>query len=297
MKIFLKTIPFFLFSFIIMSCTIGDHCFAQDEEKPLRFAIVDPEIGNPQTVLASFKPLMKWMSDKVKRKIVVEIYPDPQSTIEALRNNTVDYGYTGIVDFFKIQQEFAIEPMITIEKKGEPFYTSSLIIRKEDEGKKLEDFRGQKFGYTSLHKAQGGLFPQIVLKKSGYDPDVSKFFSSVAPYFADVTAIFDLLKKSIDICAISMNTLDTLKMTSPGLLTKIHVLQKEENLMYAPFFIRTDMDPALRKKIVDEALAFAKTIEGRQLLMMFKVDGITAVTMADYQADRQRAIDLNYIKP
>ncbi|MFC1851134.1 phosphate/phosphite/phosphonate ABC transporter substrate-binding protein [candidate division CSSED10-310 bacterium] len=284
-----------IYSFIIIIALCVWLPPAQSSSDTLRFVIVNPEIGNPQTVLASFKPLMHWMSNKVKRKIEVIVLPDVEKTVAELEAGTIDMGYTGIIDYFKIQTQFQIEPLVTIVQRKKPSYTSCFVIPLKFKDKSLKDFKNTKFGYTSFHKVVGGLYPQVFLLDNGYSPKLEDFFSEVKSYYSDISAIYDILKGAIDACAISLATLNTLKITSPGLVRNLHILHQQEGLMFAPFFNRADMDSALKEKIITETLAFSKTIEGRQLLMMFKVDDLKIVTDKDYEADRQRAIRLGYI--
>lgn len=279
-----------LFSFIATFCPA-------EESEIFHFAIVNPEIGNPRTVLSSFKTLMDWMSGKIKKKIVVTIYDDVDQTIKALDESKIDAGYIGMLDFFLVQTQTLIQPMITIVRDDSTTYTSCLLVRIADREKKIADFKKAKFGFTSFHRAIGGFYPQLYLLENGFDPDIEKFFSVSTAYFSDITALTDLIKGVIDICAVTKATLKTLQITSPGIVKNVHILDELEGLMYAPFFYRNGLDPTLRDKVIEESLAFSKTIEGRQLLMMFKVDGLRAISDNDYHTDRERARKLGYLKP
>lgn len=269
---------------------------AMTSKPPLQFAIINPDIGNPKVVLASFKPLMRWMGSKVKRKIIVRIYSDVDKMVKELKAGNVDLGFTGILEYFKIQEKFPIKPLLTITRHKHPYYTSCFVVTAKNKDKKIKDFKGKRFGYTSFHKAQGGLYPQILLLHNGFSPDLNKFFSSTKAYYSDINGVYDLLRNKIDACSLSESTLNILKSTSPGISRKLIVLYKQEKLMFSPFFYRADLDKKLRNRIIKENLLFIKTIQGRQLLMMFKVDGLKPVKDEDYAADHKFAMELGYIK-
>ncbi|MBN2383736.1 phosphate/phosphite/phosphonate ABC transporter substrate-binding protein [bacterium] len=269
---------------------------AVDDGSTLRFVVVNPEIGSPETVLSSFKPLMKWMSDRVKHKIDLVILPDIEQTVTALKKGEVDLGYTGIIDYFSIEQQYPIKPMVTIVKNGASSYTACLVVHSNNKEMTIESLRGTPFGYTSFHKVTGGLFPQTLLFEKGLGSDLEKFFSEVKPYYSDITAIRDLLTGSIKSCSISHATLDILAINSPGLVRNLHVLASLDGLMFAPFFYRANLDRELKDTLIEEILKYVRTSEGQQLLMMFKVDGLTRVSEEDYQRDKNRARLLGYLK-
>ena len=101
-----------------------------------------------------------------------------------------------------------------------------------------------------------------------------------------------LLKGKIDVCVASMHTINILKQTAPHLVKNLHIYHSLEGLMFSPIFYRRDLDKSLVDTLVKAAIEFGDTVEGKQLNMMFKLDGIKAVKASDYDADLKRAVTL-----
>jgi len=277
----------------ILNIVTSKHAAA--ENPPLVLAIINPDIGTPKTVKTSFKPLIKWLSNKSNRSINIIIIPDSETTIKELKAGKIDIGYTGVVDFFRIQNKFPVKPGITFVRGEKNYYTSCFIVRKKDKDLPLDSFKGKKYGFTSFHKTFGGLYPQIFLHENKFSKSLDDFFSSVKSYYSDAEGIIDLLKGKIDVCVASLHTINTLKQTAPHLVKNLHIYHQLEGLMFSLIFYRDQVDDELKDTLVNESIAFGETIEGKQLLMMFKLDGIKAVTNKDYEADRQRAVKLGLI--
>ncbi|MBN2381858.1 PhnD/SsuA/transferrin family substrate-binding protein [bacterium] len=279
----------FCLLFMIMTCTV------MAQEPPLRCALVNPELGTPEMVKHSFRALFSYLSKRVNREIIVSIIPTVEETVEALKKNEVDFGYTGIIDFFQIQQGFNILPAATFTRGNKSQYTACLVVRVNEAGLSIKDYKGKRFGFTSFHKQYGGLYPEIILKENGLPTRLEDYFASVHPYYADVPVIYDLIKSKIDLCAVSEMTLETLKENSPALLKNISLIDRYPDLMFAPIFYRADMKPDLRDKLINELIAFIATSEGQQMMMMFKLDGVKTVSNEDYKQNRALAHRLNYI--
>ncbi|MFC1851465.1 phosphate/phosphite/phosphonate ABC transporter substrate-binding protein [candidate division CSSED10-310 bacterium] len=265
---------------------------ASDE---LYCAIVNPDIGTPEVVRTAFKPLFEYLSKKVKRKIIVVIRPSVQKTVEELKAGKIDFGYTGIVDYFKMGAQFPIKPALTFVKWGKNSYTACFTVRSSDRNLTLKDFKGRRLGYTSFHKTFGGIYPQILLTEQGVKSSFKEYFSHVKAYYSDVSSLQDLLTQKIDVCVVSLSTLKVLKNSSPWLVKGIVILYKQEGLMFAPIFYRADMDEKIREGLISGTIEFFKTTRGDQLMMMFKINGVQRVTDEEYEPDRQRALKLGYI--
>jgi len=267
----------------------------QSEMTPFHCAIVNPELGTPEVVKTAFKPFFDFLTKRVGRPIVILIRDDVTTVIDELKTGLIDFGYTGVIDFLKIEAGFPIKPGITFLKNGRSDYTGCFTVLKASQDAALVDFKDKRLGFISFHKVFSGFFPEILLAEKGYPGPLESFFSQVTPYYSDVAAIRDLLEKKVDACVVSESSIKILSETSPVLTQNLHVLYRQEGLMFAPIFYREDMDPELREELIKAAFDFFSTSSGKQFMMMFKVDGITRIVASDYDTDRQRAIKLGYI--
>lgn len=265
------------------------------ETRPLYCVIANPDLGTPEVVRTAFKPFFDFLTQRVNRKIVIVMREDIGQVIDELKAGTIDIGYTGVVDFLKMEAAFPIKPGITFLKWGQSSYTGCFTVLKPNQSSTLADFKGKRLGFISFHKIFGGFFPEILLSEKGYPGPLEKFFSQVTSYYSEMTAIQDLLAKKIDVCVVSESSIEVLRETSPFLTGNLHILYRQEGLMFAPIFYREDMDPGLREELIKASFDFFNSPGGKQFMMMFKVDGISRVYDKDYDADRTRAVTLGYI--
>lgn len=296
-KLFVSLFTLSMFLIFSLLPLFEHQCFAQDEMKPeLNCSIVNPDIGTPEVVRTAFRPLFQYLMSKIGIKINVFIIPDVETTVSRLKENSIDFGYTGIVDYFRIEEQFPIKPALTFVKWGKNNYAACFAVRKNDTRKELKDFKGSPMGFTSFHKTFGGIYPQILLHEKGFPPELETFFSSVKPYYADIAAVQDLLASKIDVCIVTQSSINIFTTTTPWLIENMKILYQQDNLMFAPIFYRSDMDPEMREALIKHTLDFFSTPKGKQFMMMFRVDGVQRVTAEEYAPDRNRAMQLGYIK-
>jgi ABC-type phosphate/phosphonate transport system substrate-binding protein len=270
---------------------------ASAESADLTCAILNPDIATPQTVQNAFQPLFDRLTQKVKKKINVIVYDSLEKTVADLNARKIDFGYAGIIDYFRLEAKAPIKPSLTLMKNGKTNYAACIAIRKSDEKATLADLKGKRLGYISFHKFYGGLFPQILLRDQKLEHRLERYFSSTTGYYSEISAVQDLVVGKIDACIVSRDALDIFEATTPWIIQKIKVLDCLEGLMFAPIFQRKDLDEDMNKSLQEETILFFDTPQGKQFMMMFKVDGVKRVTGSDYDADRKRAIALGYLNP
>ncbi|MFC1850793.1 phosphate/phosphite/phosphonate ABC transporter substrate-binding protein [candidate division CSSED10-310 bacterium] len=266
-------------------------------EKPaLQFASVAPNAEQQKSFRGTFEPFFRWIGKNLGRQIEVNYLNQVEEAVTRFKAGQLDYGSAGIVEFFQIQEQFPVQVILTMVKNKKTSYDACFVVNKKHAHCQLKDFKNKKIGYTSFHYAQGGLYPQILLLEHGFGNRLEHFFSAVTPYFKDITALYDLILGKLDVCVVSRATLDILAETAPGIIQKIHVLYHQDGLMFSPVFVRADMAEDLRAAIVQKSIEFTKTIEGKQLLMMFQIDSLAAVSDREYEKDKKRARRLGFIK-
>ncbi len=70
-------------------------------------------------------------------------------------------------------------------------------------------------------------------------------------------------------------------------VSKMKLLAVGEPLAQLPWAVRDDLEPALRKKIVQELLALKRTPEGRNVLKQARLTGLRPATDRDFDPHRK----------
>lgn len=280
-----------------LTLSLASNSSAQSDESVLYCAILNPDIATPKTVQNAFQPLLSRLTSTVNKEIKVVIYDNIDTAVADIKAGKIAFGYTGMIDYFRLESLAPIQPSLTMLKNGKTNYEACIAIRKSEEGATLPDLRGKRLGYISFHKFYGGFFPQILLKEQKLDYQLDHFFASTKGYFSDISAVQDLITGKIDVCIVSRDALDIFDVTAPWLINKITVMECQDGLMFAPIFNYSQLDEEINSALQNETIEFFKTPQGKQFMMMFKVDGVKLVTKSDYDQDRQRAITLGYINP
>jgi phosphonate transport system substrate-binding protein len=231
-------------------------------QQVLRVSAIPDEA--PTELQRKFKPLGDYLGQKLGMKVEFTPVTDYAASVEGLINNKLDMVWFGGFTFVqaKVRSGNKVIPLVQREE-DEKF--KSVFITTNKAINRLEDLKGKTFSFGSESSTSGHLMPRSFLLAARINPDIDmKRVAFSGAHDATVAAVSG---GKVDAGALNISVWE--KLVSQGKVdTKVvRVFYTTPGYYDYNWTVRSDMDPALRKKITDAFLALnANDLQGKEIL-------------------------------
>ena len=275
MTIFLKPALRSLFSVaLLMACSVGQ---ARDV---LRVSAIPDEA--PTELQRKFKPLGEYLEKKLDMKVEFIPVTDYPASVEGLINNKLDMVWFGGFTFVQanIRSGGKIVPIVQREE-DEKF--RSVFITTNKSINKLEDLKGKTFTFGSESSTSGHLMPRSYLLAAKINPDADmKRIAFSGAHDATVAAVAG---GKVDAGALNISVWEKLVAQGKVDPNAVRVFYTTPTYYDYNWSVRSDMNPALRKKLIDAFLALnANDPEGKQVLEVQRATRFIPTKAENYAA-------------
>jgi phosphonate transport system substrate-binding protein len=262
---------------------------------------------NPEAMIKQYTPMVKWISEKMNRKIKIITATDYTGVVEAMRAKKVDIAWFGPFSYVMANERAGAEAVaVGKDKNGVSTYNSYLIttpemakqlgITKPEKGEqgmknileKLQPFKKQiSFTFTDPASTSGFAIPRYYMNLVGMEPkDIFKSVGFVGTHDAS-----ELVVKNKIIQMASDNNINYIKMVKTGLIspeTNVIIWESPE-LPGSPLAIRSD----LPQNVKDDFKKYIKEVPKDIVTGYGEITGYDLVTDADFKVikDVKKVID------
>jgi len=240
--------------------------FAQAQD--INFGIIATDSASTQR--ERWEPFFKDMEQKTGLTIKSFYAPDYAGVIEAMRFNKIQVAWYGnkaameAVD--RANGEVFAQVMFADGSFG---YKSLLITRNDSPLKSWEDVvksgKSLDFGIGDPNSTSGFLVPTFYLfSQNKIDYRTTFKTARNASHGANIQAV---LARQVDVATNNTEELDKLKAAKPELASQLRVLWESPLIPSDPFVWRKDLDPAVKAKLKQFILNYAKTDPQEQTIL------------------------------
>ena len=266
--------------------------FAQSADGVLRVSAIPDEA--PTELQRKFKPLGEYLGKATGLKVEFTPVTDYAASVEGLINRKIDMVWFGGFTFVQanVRSKGQVTPLVQRaedEKFRSVFITASPAINK------LEDLRGKTLSFGSESSTSGHLMPRSFLLAAKINPDTDlKRIAFSGAHDATVAAVAG---GKVDAGALNISVWDKLVETKKVDPKAVRVFYTTPGFYDYNWTVRSDMDPALKKKITDAFLALdASTPEGRQILELQRATRFIPTKASNYAAIEAAARNAGLLK-
>ena len=226
----------------------------------INFGVIATDSASTQR--ERWEPFFRDMEKKTGLTVKSFYAPDYAGVIEAMRFNKVQVAWFGnksameAVD--RAQGEVFAQVMYTDGTFG---YKGLLITHKDSPYKTLDDvFKNGKsinFGIGDPNSTSGFLVPTYYLFSKN-NVDYRTAFKTVrnASHGANIQGV---LARQVDVATNNTEEIDKLKASKPELAAQLRILWESPLIPSDPFVWRNDLDPAVKTKLKNFVVNYAKT--------------------------------------
>jgi phosphonate transport system substrate-binding protein len=222
-------------------------------QQVLRVSAIPDEA--PTELQRKFKPLGNYLQQKLGIKVEFVPVTDYAASVEGLINNKLDMVWFGGFTFVQanVRSKGQVVPIVQREE-DEKF--RSVFITTDKSINSLADLKGKTFTFGSESSTSGHLMPRSYLLAAKINPDLD--LRRVAYSGAHDATVAAVAGGKVDAGALNISVWE--KLISEGKVDPkvVRVFYTTPGYFDYNWSVRADMNPVLRKKLIDAFLALDK---------------------------------------
>jgi phosphonate transport system substrate-binding protein len=264
---------------VLATATLGMTTFSHAQQV-LRVSAIPDEA--PTELQRKFKPLGTYLEQKTGMKVEFTPVTDYAASVEGLLNNKLDMVWFGGFTFVQanVRSQGKVVPLVQREE-DEKF--RSVFITTDKSINKLEDLKGKTFTFGSESSTSGHLMPRSYLLAAKINPDTDmKRIAFSGAHDATVAAVAG---GKVDAGALNISVWEKLVAAGKVDTNVVRVFYTTPGYYDYNWSVRSDMNPALMKKITDAFLALNKNDpQGKEILELQKATRFIPTKAENYKA-------------
>lgn len=270
---------------------IAGSAFAQSNGV-LRVSAIPDE--SPTELQRKFKPLGEYLAKATGLKVEFTPVTDYAASVEGLVTRKIDMVWFGGFTFVQANERSKgqVTPLVQREE-DEKF--RSVFITTSPSITKLEDLKGKTLAFGSESSTSGHLMPRSFLLQAKINPDTDlKRIAFSGAHDATVAAVAG---GKVDAGALNISVWEKLVESKKVDPKQVRVFYTTPGYFDYNWTVRTDMDPALKKKILDAFLALdSSTAQGKEILDLQRATKFVPTKTANYTAIEAAARNAGLLK-
>lgn len=185
------------------------------------------------------QPFVKYLSASVKAPIKLYVTSTYSELSQRFMSGEMDMAVIPPYAYVKLAGKIKLNLLASMKLDGSYFYNGALVTRKSSGIDSPEKLAGKAFAYVAPDSASGYLYPRVLLKKRGLNPD--RMFSKVEYTGAHIESIKALVAGKVDGIAIFKGSLAFASLQ--GIDTSdIQIIAETENIPHEAFIAQYNMD-------------------------------------------------------
>ncbi|MGX9218838.1 putative selenate ABC transporter substrate-binding protein [Massilia varians] len=277
---------------VSLSFAAAGGAHAQNTPGVLRVSAIPDEA--PTELQRKFEPLGKYLSKATGLKVEFTPVTDYAASVEGLINRKIDMVWFGGFTFVQANVRSKGQVVPLVQRAEDEKFRSVFITTKPDINK-LEDLKGKTLSFGSESSTSGHLMPRSFLLGAKINPDTD--LKRVAFSGAHDATVAAVAGGKVDAGALNISVWDKLVETKKVDPKVVRVFYTTPGYYDYNWTVRSDMSPALQKKITDAFLALdASTPEGKQILDLQRATRFVPTKTANYGAIEAAARNAGLLK-
>jgi phosphonate transport system substrate-binding protein len=261
-------------------------------QQVLRVSAIPDEA--PTELQRKFKPLGSYLEQKLGMKVEFVPVTDYAASVEGLINNKLDMVWFGGFTFVqaKVRSNGKVIPIV---QREEDEHFKSVFITTDKSINKLEDLKGKTFSFGSESSTSGHLMPRYYLLAAKINPDTDmKRIAFSGAHDATVAAVSG---GKVDAGVLNISVWEKLVAQGKANPNSLRVFYTTPGYFDYNWTVRSDMNPAVRKKLTDAFLALNKNDpQGKEILDLQRATRFIPSKPENYDAIEKAAQNAGLLK-
>jgi ABC-type phosphate/phosphonate transport system substrate-binding protein len=249
------------------------------EDKVLRMATVANAISG--VAKDDYKSAVVFLLGKVKNEKLPEhrlensVLADIDSVVKSCNMGKIDVLTITSIDYLKIRSLVDMEPAFVSLRDGKPVNDYVLLVNKDKDIKTLEQLQNKEI---AIEKGMNGevavLWLETMLLEHSL-PKSSVFIKKFKRVDKASRAVLPVFFGQADASIVQRYKFETLSALNPQVGKKLQAIDESPPLLVHLTCFRKGLDENVKKAALSFTERLGSDPEGRQFLMMYRIEGIT----------------------
>ena len=249
---------------------------------PLRVSVA--AVVSPQGTLASYQPLLDYISDQLDRPVELvqrQTYAETNALIE---QNAVDIAFVCTSAYIDGYEAFGMELLAAPQVNGTSSYQSVLIVPASSPAQSMADLEGRVFAFTDPNSFSGRIYPTYLVQGLGRNPE--EFFVRTFFTYSHDDAIRAIASGIADGAAVDSLVYDFAVQRDQELASKVRLIHRSQAFGIPPVVINPGARPQLKATLQELLLEMSVDPEGQAALAALGVEMFVLPDDATYDSAR-----------
>jgi phosphonate transport system substrate-binding protein len=203
---------------------------------------------------------------------------------------TLDVGWLNPLSYVQAHDRFGVEVLLITERDGATTYRGHLLARQGGPVRHVEDLKGKRFAFVDSYSTSGTLYPKLLMRAHGIDPDRDlartvyagghdKVVLAVYHGQADAGAIYG---------GETSDARERVLRVLPDVMEKTLVIARTDPIPNDTVSVRRGLPQAITTKVKEALLEIVKSDEGRRKVFeLYGINGLRPTDDAAYDSVRR----------
>lgn len=261
-------------------------------QQTLRVSAIPDE--SPTELQRKFAPLGAYLENKLGMKVSFVPVTDYAASVEGLINNKLDMVWFGGFTFVQANVRSGGKVVPLVQREEDEKFRSVFITTKKDIGK-LEDLKGKTLAFGSESSTSGHLMPRSFMMEAGLQPD--RDLRRVAFSGAHDATVAAVAGGKVDAGALNISVWEKLVEQNKVDTSAVRVFYTTPPYYDYNWTVRSDMDPAVHKKLADAFLSLsADNPQHKEILELQRATRFIPTRVENYKAIESAARGAGLLK-
>lgn len=202
----------------------------------------------------------------------LEILPDVATAARRIQDKKLHCIFTTGVDFIRLRELVTLEPLyVTSGLSDSPLEPYILLAQKDVDWAGLVRMDQRRLIVDANNRWDiGRIWLETVLYEKEL-PQSDLLFTSIQVVDRPARMVLPVFFGQAEACLVSQSAYDTMVELNPQLGQKLHILMRSPGFVKSLICIVSYLDPDFVAQMKDNIHNMHKTVDGRQLLMIFQL--------------------------
>jgi len=240
---------------------------------------------DPKDAMAAMKIYVEELEKQTAYHGVPYVYDNIEETTGKVQEGAIDFLALSSLDYLRIKNRVDIELAFGPVKGGKSTLKYLLLTNANRGYTKLRDLKDKKLLIPKGDDI-AALYLNTVLLKNRLG-EVINFFSSVEEKTKPSQVVLAVFFGQADACVTTDTALKIMMELNPQIGRSLNIMTSSPELVTAATVFRRSVNADIKKKTIDIALKLNENSRGRQILLLFKIDGLVPLHESDLASIRE----------
>ncbi len=199
------------------------------------------------------QPFVNYLSASIKAPVKLYITSTYSELSQRFISGEMDMAIIPPYAYVKLADKIKLQLLASMKLEGNYYYHGVVAVSSKSGITTLDGLKGKNFSYVAKDSASGYLYPRILFKKNGLDPD--KMFSKTSYSGSHAESIKSVVTGVSDGAAIFKDSIEMAKYQ--GIDTaNIKIIAETEKIPHEAFIAQHNMDPELARSLKQALVSF-----------------------------------------